>query len=119
MFLSLKNYPFFLCMFFLFSCSVQKNTATKTESFSGKQLTFARNKGNCLACHAIEDGEFPGNIGPPLKAIQKRFKNKQLLRQQIWDPTLFNPETSMPPFGKNKILTEREIDRIVDYIWRL
>jgi len=32
----------------------------------GKQLVMARNKGNCLACHVIDDGEFPGTIGPPL-----------------------------------------------------
>lgn len=113
------KFLFLLSIFLLASCSVQKNTNPKIASFDGKQLAFARNKGNCLACHAIEDGDSPGNIGPPLKAVQKRFKNKQLLRQQIWDATLFNPETSMPPFGKNKILTEQEIDKVVDYIWRL
>lgn len=110
---------FLLSIFFLLSCSVQNNTTFETTSIRGKQLTFARNKGNCLACHVIEDGEFPGNIGPPLKKIQKRFNSKQQLRQQIWDATLFNPDTSMPPFGKNKILTEQEIDEIVDYIWHL
>ncbi len=85
----------------------------------GKQLAFTRSKGNCLACHVIEDGESPGNFGPPLKAIQKKFKSKQQLRQQIWNATQFNPNTSMPPFGRNKILTEQEIDKVVDYIWQL
>ena len=113
------KYLLFLSIILLFSCSIQKNTAPETDNFRGKELAFARNKGNCLACHAIEDGEFPGNIGPPLKEIQKLFKSKQQLRQQIWDATLYNPDTSMPPFGKNKILTEQEIDKIMDYIWRL
>jgi sulfur-oxidizing protein SoxX len=103
----------------LFSCASQQKFNSKNKSLSGKQLAFTRNKGNCLACHEIEDGDSPGNIGPPLKTIQSRFKSKQLLRQQIWDATQFNPETSMPPFGKNKILSEQEIDKIVDYIWRL
>ncbi|ESS66946.1 cytochrome c, mono-and diheme variants family [Methyloglobulus morosus KoM1] len=85
----------------------------------GKQIAFSRDKGNCLACHAIEDGEFPGNIGPALKNLPTRFKNKQQLREQIWDATQFNPETSMPPFGKNKILSEAEIDLLVDYLWEL
>lgn len=85
----------------------------------GKKLAFQRDKGNCLACHRIEDGEMPGNIGPPLENIQSRFSSKKLLRQQIWNAVQFNPNTSMPPFGKNKILSEREIDRIVDYIWNL
>jgi sulfur-oxidizing protein SoxX len=87
------------------------------EPLSGKQLAFDNNKGNCLACHAIEDGESPGDIGPPLAALASRFKDKQQLRAQIWDATQFNPETSMPPFGKNKILTGAEIDAIVDFLW--
>ena len=32
----------------------------------GKKLTFDRKKGNCLACHMIEDGELAGNNGPAL-----------------------------------------------------
>jgi sulfur-oxidizing protein SoxX len=85
----------------------------------GKKLAFDRNKGNCLACHVIDDGESPGNIGPPLAALKTRFKDKLQLREQIFDATRFNPETSMPPFGRNKILTADEIDRIVDYLWTL
>jgi sulfur-oxidizing protein SoxX len=85
----------------------------------GKQLAFDRNKGNCLACHAIDDGESPGNIGPPLAALKTRFENKAQLREQIFDATRFNPETSMPPFGRNKILSADEIDRIADYLWSL
>lgn len=85
----------------------------------GKKLAFDRNKGNCLACHAIEDGTDPGNIGPPLKALPSRFTDKAQLREQIVDATRFNPDTSMPPFGKNAILTDAEIDTIVDYLWTL
>lgn len=85
----------------------------------GKRLAFDRNKGNCLACHAIEDGEAPGNIGPALSALHSRFKDKQQLHEQIFDATAFNPETSMPPFGKNKIISNEEIDKIVDYLWNL
>jgi sulfur-oxidizing protein SoxX len=85
----------------------------------GRQIAFDRNKGNCLACHVIADGEAPGNIGPALTAIPGRFKDKQQLREQIWDATRFNPETSMPPFGKNRILDAEEIDKVVDYLWSL
>jgi L-cysteine S-thiosulfotransferase len=95
-------------------------TATKPLQLTahpGKQIAFSRDKGNCLACHEIEDGEFPGNIGPELKELSTRFNSKQELREQIWDATYNNPETSMPPFGKNKILTETEIDQVVDYLW--
>lgn len=86
---------------------------------AGKKLAFDRDKGNCLACHAIADGESPGNIGPPLASLRTRFKDKLQLREQIFDATQFNPETSMPPFGKNNILNAKEIDQVVDYLWSL
>lgn len=106
---------FTACLLLLTSCA-----KVDIESLQqGKQLTFDRNKGNCLACHRIEDGESPGNIGPPLYGLSSRFESKQELKQQIWDATAFNPETSMPPFGRNKILTEEELDRVVDYLWTI
>ena len=30
-----------------------------------------------------------------------------------------NPDTLMPPFGANKILTEEQIDAVVDYLYSL
>jgi sulfur-oxidizing protein SoxX len=112
---------FFLLALFgaILSCTGKTITTDNQTIMSGKQLVFTREKGNCLACHAIKDGESPGNIGPPLEAIQTKFKDKQQLRQQIWDATQFNSNTSMPPYGKNKILTEQEIDKVVDFIWQL
>ncbi len=85
----------------------------------GKAIAFARNKGNCLACHMVEDGESPGNIAPPLIAMKVRYPDKSKLRAQIWDATAFNPESFMVPFGRFKVLTESEIDALVDYIWSL
>jgi L-cysteine S-thiosulfotransferase len=107
-----------LVFLLLFSCAPVKQMP-KQGLNPGKQIAFNRDKGNCLACHVIEDGEFPGNIGPALKALSTRFKSKQQLREQIWDATRFNPETSMPPFRKNKILSAEEIDQVVDYLWGL
>jgi len=85
----------------------------------GKQLAFDRNKGNCLACHVIADGEAPGNIGPALTGLSGRYKDKSQLREQIRDASRFNPDTSMPPFGRNHIISDEEIDKIVDYLWSL
>ena len=36
-----------------------------------------------------------------------------------WDETKFNAETAMPPFGRHKILTESEIDKVVEFVWSL
>lgn len=107
-----SNIPGMLCLIF----STLVSAASDNISATGKSLSFQRSKGNCLACHSIADGDSPGNIGPPLTAIPSRFKNKAQLRAQIWDAGKFNPQTVMPPFGKNKILTEQEIDKITDYI---
>jgi len=86
---------------------------------TGKKLAFDRRKGNCLACHQIAGGDSAGNIGPPLIVIKTRYPDKAVLRQRIWDATAFNPETPMPPFGRHKILTEKEIDILVSFIWSL
>jgi len=89
------------------------------EPADGKSLAFDRKKGNCLACHAIPGepkAESPGNIGPPLVNMKARYPDRDKLRARIWDETTVNPDTVMPPFGRNKILTEQEIDLVTDYI---
>ncbi len=85
----------------------------------GKQLAYDRKKGNCLACHNIQGGVSPGNIAPALIAMQSRFPNKADLRAQIWDATVKNPESAMPPFGKHGALSDKELDLIVEYVWTL
>jgi L-cysteine S-thiosulfotransferase len=95
------------------------NLAFADEPMDGRSIAFDRTKGNCLACHAIPaepKAEAPGNIGPPLVNIKERYPDRAKLRAQIWDATVANPNTSMPPFGRNKILTEQEIDLVTDYI---
>jgi sulfur-oxidizing protein SoxX len=85
----------------------------------GKKIAFTRAQGNCLACHYIEGGESPGTIAPPLVAMKSRFPDIAALRAQIWDATEANPESSMPPFGRHGILSEDEIDKVVEFIWAL
>lgn len=85
----------------------------------GKTISFDRKKGNCLACHQMEGGDLPGNIGPPLIAMKARFPDKAKLRAQIWDATKANPNTIMPPFGRQQILSEGDIDKIVEYVYTL
>jgi sulfur-oxidizing protein SoxX len=93
--------------------------ASADEIADGKKVAFDRKKGNCLACHAIADGALPGNIGPPLVAMKARFPDKADLRAQIWDSTVANPNTIMPPFGKHRILSEKEVDLVTEFIYSL
>ena len=85
----------------------------------GQELAFHRQKGNCLACHKIAGGDLPGNIGPELVNMKARYPDKAKLRAQIWDATTVNPNTIMPPFGKHKMLSEKEIDLVTDFIYSL
>ncbi len=85
----------------------------------GKALAFDRNRGNCLACHVMADGELPGNSGPPLVMMKQRYPERAVLRARIWDPTARNPDTVMPPYGRHHILSEEEIDLVVDYVLSL
>ena len=85
----------------------------------GKAVAFDRKKGNCLACHMMDDGTLPGNIGPPLVSMKLRFPDKAKLRAQIWDSTVANPNSIMIPFGRHKVLSEDEIDQIVEYVYTL
>lgn len=99
--------------------STTASAATESEISAGKELAFDRKKGNCLACHAIAGGSLPGNIGPPLIAMQARFPDVKVLRAQIWNASANNPNTIMPPFGKHNMLSDAEIDKIVTFIHSL
>lgn len=87
----------------------------------GKKIAFDRAKGNCLACHMIADGVSPGEIGPPLMAMQARYPDKQKLFDKIWGKpgVELMPESQMLPFGKNKALTDDEIRKVVEFLYTL
>lgn len=85
----------------------------------GKMLAFDRGQGNCLSCHAIPGGDLPGTIGPSLAGLKERYPNREDVVAIIRDEPKRNPETVMPPFGRNLILTDREIRSIVDYLYSL
>lgn len=98
---------------------VTSASASEATIAEGKKLAFNRKLGNCLACHAIAGGALPGDIGPPLIAMKARFPDKAKLRAQIWDATAKNPNSIMPPFGRHDMLSDKQIDKITDYIYSL
>jgi L-cysteine S-thiosulfotransferase len=85
----------------------------------GQKLAFDRAKGNCLTCHDIKGGDLPGTIGPALKDIRSKYPDRNDLVAILTDETRRNPETVMPPFGRNRLLTEQEINAIVDFLQTL
>ena len=85
----------------------------------GQKLAFDRSKGNCLTCHVIKGGDLPGTIGPELVDIKSKYPNRDDLVAIVSDETKRNPLTVMPPFGRNRILTEKEISAVVDFLQTL
>jgi L-cysteine S-thiosulfotransferase len=94
--------------------------AAQRREDSGRQLALDRNRGNCADCHQFPNDarvDSRATVGPPLSGIKARFTSRSALTSLVKDPMTVNPDTIMPPYGRHKILTEREIDAIVDYLY--
>ncbi len=85
----------------------------------GRAIVEDRDRGNCFSCHQVEGAELPGNSGPPLFQMKMRYPDREALRRQIADPRERNPDTVMPPYGAHGVLTEQELDLVVDYVLSL
>jgi sulfur-oxidizing protein SoxX len=93
--------------------------SAQSAAAEGQKIAFDRGKGNCLTCHEIKGGDFPGTIGPPLQDIKSKYPDRNDLVAIVTDETQRNPQTVMPPFGRNRILTEQEINAVVDFLQTL
>lgn len=92
-------------------------SAASAAPSEGEKLAFNRSKGNCLTCHAIKGGSSPGNVGPALADMKKNYPDRKELIAIIADETKRNPLTVMPPFKRNLILNDKEIEAIVDFLY--
>jgi sulfur-oxidizing protein SoxX len=72
---------------------------------------------NCMQCHQVKGIENAGNIGPVLSDMKSRFPERKDLVAVIFDESKRNPQTVMPPFGRNLILTNEQIDTVVDLLY--
>jgi sulfur-oxidizing protein SoxX len=109
-----------LALTLLIGAAAPVNSANaQSAAAEGQKLAFDRGKGNCLTCHEIKGGDFPGTIGPALKDIKSKYPDRNDLVAILFDETKRNPQTVMPPFGRNRILTEQEINAVVDFLQTL
>lgn len=97
----------------------------------GRKLVAQRDKGNCLACHAmpIREEAFHGTLGPSLLGIGSRLSSAQI-RLRIVNQQSINPMTVMPSFYKDPksanrvagdyfgttMLTAQEVEDVVAYL---
>ena len=102
----------------LAAAGAREPAAPRAVQMDPKVLISDNNLGNCLACHAVpaHPDLVAGNIGPPFIAMKQRFPDVARLRAVIHDEQTRNPDTIMPPFGRNHVLTPEQIGVIADYI---
>ena len=108
----------------MMSFSMAPGVAGASAVDDGRKIVSDRKKGNCMACHKIADlkgraTESHGNIGPALVNMKARYPDKKKLRAKVHDATATVPNSIMPPFGKHKILSKDEIDKVVEFIYTL
>lgn len=106
----------------------------KGDPARGEKLFVARKKGNCLACHKVEQLKqhlFHGEIGPELSDVASNMTPAEM-RLRLVDPKIVNPETIMPSFHKVKglhrvmkkfkgkpVLSAQEIEDIIAFVQTL
>ncbi len=88
----------------------------KTPLQQGKELAIKF----CQACHYFEGTNQAGTVAPPLVAMKPRFPEPVKLEKIIYDPhRATKPDSMMPPFGRNGLLDEHQIQLIVKYLYTL
>jgi sulfur-oxidizing protein SoxX len=89
---------------------------------AGLELFIRPDKGYCISCHQVPAGAGPetrSNVGPALAGARMRELGRAALAELLRDPMRANPDTVMPPFGRHRILDEREIGAVTEYLLAL
>jgi sulfur-oxidizing protein SoxX len=89
---------------------------TKTPLEQGQDLTIEL----CQACHQFEGTDQAGTVAPPLLAMKARFPDRKKLHEIIYDPHVaIKSYTMMPPFGRNGLVDDNQIELIIDFLYTL
>lgn len=108
----------------LFVLLLALNNISQADSSIDRGRYIAHNhfKGNCLACHQMpndKSAKSKANLAPVLIDIKTKYPEKENLFDWIFDPSSINPNTIMPPYGRNSILSTQEISDLIDYLYTL
>jgi L-cysteine S-thiosulfotransferase len=79
----------------------QSLTGSPGNAVRGRQLVFARDRGNCIACHVIPapDEASHGNLGPSLRGVADRLNEGQI-RLRVFDIRRIAPASIMPAYHR-------------------
>jgi sulfur-oxidizing protein SoxA len=100
---------------------VEMPKGLKGDPTQGRKLFMTRSLGPCTGCHLIPGGDVwpAGSVGPDLSTIADRKLTDEYLYQQIYDPRVVFPRTSMPPWGVTGVLKPEQIAHMVAFLQSL
>jgi sulfur-oxidizing protein SoxA len=95
--------------------------AVKGDPRQGRKIFMDRAKGPCTGCHLIPGRDVwpAGNVGPDLSEYGRRTLPDEWIFAVVYDPRLFFPNTTMPPWGASGVLTPEEIVHVVAFLQSL
>jgi len=100
----------------LFSFSLPAGEPDNKSIEEGKKLALEF----CQACHTYQGTEQAGTVAPPLLGMKARFPDRATLYNIIYDPQrTLQPDTMMPPFGRNELLAKDQIEKVIDFLYTL
>ncbi len=91
--------------------------ATPAQIAAGQKIAETTTLGNCDACHDFQGATEAGNIGPALHDVKSMVPDRKTFYAIIYDEERRNPQTVMPAFGKNHILTPQQINDVIDFMY--
>lgn len=82
----------------------------------GRKVFTSKSLGNCIGCHSVQNDPMDqtGNLGPHLANMDQYPKD--YLIEKITDPNKSNPNTIMPPMGRNHKINKKQVQAIVAYL---
>jgi sulfur-oxidizing protein SoxX len=111
----------------------QSLTGKSGDAARGRDISFSRDRGNCIVCHAMlaPDERLHGDVGPSLEGVAGRLTEGQM-RLRLVDGRRLNPSSLMPSYyradglkrvatayaGKT-VLTAEEIEDVLAYLMTL
>ena len=107
----------FLAAMGLLAAPGARAAPSAAEIAAGRKIAFTKTLGNCVACHVIPGGTQPGNIGPDLTHIRALLPHRKDAYAMIFDAPAKKPQTPMPPFGRNHILTPAQIRQVIAFLY--
>jgi sulfur-oxidizing protein SoxX len=108
-------------------------TGRPGDAARGRELAFARDRGNCPVCHVMPapDERSHGNVGPSLAGLAGRLTEGQI-RLRVVDARRLNPSSMMPayhrvdglkrvarPLAGRPVLSAEEVEDVVAYLLTL